>query len=166
MSRAQVIRNATAEDVARCHHIERLCFPEAEAAPRSSIEKRQAQYPEGFLVLEEANEIVGFINSGATHRLDITDEAFKDMIGHDPSGREIVIFSVSIRPDRQGEGLSTPLMHAFIERARALDKANVHLLCKADLVGYYARFGFADRGLSGSEHGGAAWHMMTLPLGP
>ena len=158
------VRDATVTDVPHCHEIESRCFAEAEAAPRSSIEKRQAQFPQGFLVAELDGRVIGLVNSAATHSLDLADEAFKDMVGHDEQGTDLVVFSVAIDPALQGRGYSIPLFEAFLDRARELGKARVHLLCKSHLLGYYYQFGFVDQGVSDSDHGGARWHAMTLAL--
>ncbi len=154
------IRDARSKDVSACHAIERACFEASEAALERSIRTRQRLYPEGFLVAELAEQVVGFINSGATDRVDLADEAFKDMVGHDPDGANIVIFSVAVAPDHQGTGVSRGLLHAFVDRARVLGKRSILLLCKDDLVGYYQRFGFQDMGQSGSSHGGFRWREM------
>ena len=36
------------------------------------------------------------------------------------------------------------------------------LTCKEELIPYYEQFGFENRGLSASVHGGAAWYDMVL----
>ena len=38
------------------------------------------------------------------------------------------------------------------------------LTCLDDLIPFYARLGFADEGLSTSNHGGVPWHQMRLTL--
>ncbi|MBS35897.1 MAG: GNAT family N-acetyltransferase [Thiotrichales bacterium] len=158
------VRQARGDDVATCHCIESACFPDAEAAPHTSIEVRQHQFPEGFLVIEVDGAIAGFVNTGCTDHVELEDEAFKEMVGHDSRGSEMVIFSIAVTPELQGAGLSVLLMNAIIDRARELGKQCLHLLCKSPLVRYYERYGFCDQGLSGSQHGGASWHAMCLTL--
>lgn len=159
-----VIRPATAEDVPACARIESLCFPEAEAASLEKIEKRQRLFPEGFLVAEVGGELVGFVNSGATNETDLSDEALKDMVGHDPAGANLVIFSLAVTPARQGQGVARRLLETFAATAGSLGRKAILLLCKERLVRYYARFGFDDLGESASAHGGARWHQMRLDL--
>ena len=36
------------------------------------------------------------------------------------------------------------------------------LTCKERLIGFYARFGFVDEGVSASTHGDVVWHQMRL----
>ena len=40
----------------------------------------------------------------------------------------------------------------------------VILTCKQEKIPYYQKFGFQNRGVSASEHGGAVWYDMVLPL--
>lgn len=158
------VRTVTASDIPACARIEAACFPPEEAASPEKLAKRAALYPDGFVVGVLDGEVVGFANGAATHQPDLADEAFKDLVGHDPTGTALVIFSLTVRPDLQGRGLSRPLLEGFLSRAKALRKERVLLLCKAHLVPYYARFGFVDLGRSASTHGGAVWHEMRLDL--
>jgi len=154
------MRQALGADIARCHQIEQACFEVTEAAPRSSIEKRQRLYPQGFIVAELRKTIVGFINSGATDKQDLSDEAFKDMVGHEDNGANIVVFSVAVDPAYQKNGIARQLLFRFCERATMLKKNAILLLCKSDLLGLYQKFGFIDLGKSASTHGGFSWHTM------
>lgn len=158
------IREVKEEDVRSCHQIEFLCFEPSEAATLEKIRCRQQQYPEGFLVAELENEIVGFINSGATNEPDLSDEEFKDLIGHDPEGKNLVIFSVAIKPDYQKAGISRRLMEVFLKRAKTQNKKEVFLLCKAHLITYYEKLGFRNAGESKSDHGGFSWKEMRQKL--
>jgi len=152
------------EDVRSCHQIESLCFEPSEAATLKKIQIRQQQYPEGFLVAEEDHRVIGFINCAATDKPDLADEEFKDMIGHDQKGKNLVIFSVAIMPEYQKTGLSKRLMKDFLKRARDQKKEFVLLLCKTNLVPYYEKFGFKNCGESQSDHGGFSWFEMRLDL--
>lgn len=158
------IHHARPEHIDACYQIETQCFGSAEAATRARIQLRQKQFPQGFFVAERHGEIVGFINSGATDDPDLSREEFKDLIGHDPDGRNLVIFSVAVRPDQQQTGISRRLMIHYLEWARGQSKLTVLLLCKPDMVSYYKKFGFSDQGLSQSDHGGIQWHEMRLVL--
>jgi ribosomal protein S18 acetylase RimI-like enzyme len=164
------IRRASPADLDACHRIEARCFPPGEAAPRASIQTRIVQFPAGFLVAEyetdRGREIVGMINGGATHRADITDEDFKKLIGHDPNGANLVIFSLAVLPDYRRQGIAARLLRTFIAQAQKRGHQRILLLCKTPLIAYYERFGFVHAGESASTHGGAAWHEMALLLEP
>ena len=155
------IRYATRDDLDACHHIESACFLPSEAASRASIETRIKIFPEGFLVAEIDGKVVGQLNSGATDLDDITDEAFKKLIGHTPTGKHLVIFSLSVLPDYQGQGIAGQLLRRYACEAESNGRAAILLLCKSELIPYYQRFGFIDRGISASTHGGVEWHEMA-----
>lgn len=159
-----LIRTVVPTDLDRCFAIETLAYEGDEAATREKIATRIATWPEGFIVAEVDGVVAGFINAGATFEVQMADEAFKELIGHDPAGSEVVIMSVVVHPDFQGLGLSRPLLNAFIARMGELGKARIHLMCKERHVPLYQRFGFVYIKASESDHGGMAWHEMVLSL--
>lgn len=158
------IRQVLPADLDACHRLEAVCFPEEEAASRENIAVRIGQYPEGFQVAEQDGVIVGHVNGGATGKDDITDEAFKALIGHDPDGGNAVVFSLAVDPAHRRNGLGARLMRSYVDSMRTQGRENVLLLCKEALLPFYGRLGFVDRGLSASTHGGAAWYEMVLAL--
>ena len=158
------IRIVTEQDLDRCFEIESVSYSGDEAATREKILKRIVAYPQGFIVLENEHEIIGFINSGATHEVELSDEEFKELVGHDPQGEHIVILSVVVHPAYQGQGMASKLMKDFIARMKALGKSDIYLICQFELIDMYARYGFVDLGASDSDHGGLRWNEMSLSL--
>lgn len=156
--------NATLSDTDRCYQIEISAYEGDEAATREKIETRIAQYPEGFLILEQDGEVVGFINSGCAHEVVMSDEAFKELVGHDAAAPNVVIMSVVVDPAHQGKGFSTLLMRTFVQRMREMGKATIHLMCKERHIELYRRMGYAYVRPSPSDHGGMAWHEMVMTL--
>ncbi|WP_282270983.1 GNAT family N-acetyltransferase [Stenotrophomonas sp. PS02298] len=157
-------REARAADAERCYQIEISAYEGDEAATLAKISTRIAQYPQGFLVLEADGTNVGFINAGCAHLVVMSDEAFKELIGHDPDAPNVVIMSVVVDPAHQGKGYSKQLMTVFVERMRALGKKTIHLMCKDRHVELYLRMGYAYVKPSESSHGGMAWHEMVMVL--
>ncbi len=157
------IRQVNKNDVDGCYRIEFACYT-SDGATREKILKRIVLFPEGFLIAESEGKIIGFINSASTDKEDITDEALKDMIGHVKDGRNMVIFSLAVLPEFQGNGISNQLMARFIEVAKGLKKEKILLICKSDLIPYYQNYGFVYGGKSKSQHGGFEWHEMYLLL--
>lgn len=159
-----IFRNARPTDADRCFEIETSAYEGDEAATHEKIATRIGLYPEGFLILEIDGRIAGFINSGCAQQVEMADEAFKELVGHDPDAPNVVILSVVVDPAQQGKGLSRALMVAFVERMRAMDKTTIHLMCKAHHVPLYERLGYRYRQPSASDHGGMAWHEMSMDL--
>ena len=158
------IRHAEIKDLDACCEIESACFPPSEAASRASIETRIKIFSDGFLVAEQLGTIVGQLNSGATDKDDITDEAFKQLIGHVSGGKNLVVFSLSVSPDYRRQGIAGTLLKHFCAKAQRDQRSAILLLCKSDLIAFYQRFGFVDRGRSNSTHGGVPWNEMGLSL--
>lgn len=158
-------RNATLKDLDKIVNIEAACFPKLEAASQESIKERINIFPDGFLLLELDNKIIGFINGAATNRETINDPMFEDMKAHHTNtGKNLAIYGVDIHPDYQGKGYSRPMMDIYIRNAKNNQRQNIILTCKAHLVNYYSSFGFESKGLSQSNHGGAEWYDMVLKL--
>jgi ribosomal protein S18 acetylase RimI-like enzyme len=158
------IRHATIKDLDACDTIESASFAASEAASRVSLETRIKVFSDGFLVAELDGKVVGQVNSGATNKDDITDEAFKQLIGHEAGGKHLVIFSLSVLPQYRHQGIATHLLRSLIQVSRNEGRSTILLLCKLELISYYQRFGFVDCGKSASTHGGVPWHEMALNL--
>ena len=157
-------RNAKPSDATRCFEIETAAYEGDEAATLKKISKRIEEYPDGFLILEEQGEIVGFINCGCAHDVEMSDEEFKELVGHDPDAPNVVIMSVVVDPAHQGRGLSRALMTEFVDRMRKVGKSAIFLMCKEHHVPLYERFGYSYLQPSTSDHGGMTWHEMSMKL--
>ena len=157
-------RNASPLDAKRCFDVEILAYDGDEAATLEKISKRIAVYSQGFLILEVGKEIVGFINSGCAYDVEMSDEDFKELIGHDPAAPNVVIMSVVVDPAYQGRGFSSALMSEFVRRMTETNKETIHLMCKEHHVSLYEKFGYRYTQPSASDHGGVRWHEMMMEL--
>jgi ribosomal protein S18 acetylase RimI-like enzyme len=157
------IRQVNKNDVDGCYRIESTCYT-SDGATREKMLKRVMLFSEGFLIAESKGKIIGFVNSASTDKEDIADEEFKDMVGHVKEGKNIVVFSLAVLPEFQGNGISKQLMARFVEVSKGLKKEKILLICKSDLITYYKNFGFLYGGKSKSQHGGFEWHEMYLLL--
>jgi ribosomal protein S18 acetylase RimI-like enzyme len=157
------IRQVNKNDVDGCYRAESTCYT-SDGATREKILKRIMLFPEGFFIAESKGKIIGLINSASTDKEEITDEEFKDMIGHVKEGRNMVVFSLAVLPGFQGNGIAKQLMARFIEVSKGLKKEKIMLICKSELVPYYQNYGFLYAGESKSKHGGFEWHEMYLLL--
>ena len=159
-----IIRNVILKDLEECYLVEISGFPPEEAATKETIRLRIDSFPQGFFVAELNGTVIGMLNSASTDKDDISDEELKQLIGHDPNGRNMVVFALAVLPEYRKQGIARQLMQRFTEEARKLDKENILLMCKGHLIAYYASMRFEHVGLSKSTHGGAEWHEMRLRL--
>ena len=158
------IRRVERSDAEACARLEQRCYSRLEAATQEYLEKRIEVYPDGFYVAELDGRIVGIINSGATHKSDITDEELKYLIGHVRNGRNSVIFSVAVDPACRGRGIARQLIGRLVEVSEVKEKQRIVLLCREELIEFYRKLGFSYGGLSVSHFGGFSWHQMQYEL--
>ncbi len=158
------VRPGTLSDLDRCVEIEEACFPKEQAASRESIRSRLAAYPEHILIGELNGTITGYAMGPAINTETIADEMFADTSCHSGENPYQSVFSLAVHPDFQRRGYGRILLKALIALARQEGRRAVTLTCRAEKLDYYASFGFENRGVSSSVHGGVVWYDMVLPL--
>ena len=156
------IRQATLSDLDTITQIEATCFPPAEAASKEQLRKRLQTFTQSFFVAEKEGKIVGFINGAIVDEKIISDAMFEETTFHKPNGRYQSIFGLDVLPQYQHQGIATELMNHMIASARETGKKGLILTCKETLIPFYSRFGYKNKGLSLSSHGGATWYDMIL----
>lgn len=156
------IRKVTPEDLDAVSEVEAVCFPEAEAAAKASFRQRINTFPDSFFVAESDGKIIGFINGCITNETTIYDELFSNAALHIPNGDYQTIFGLDVIPEYRNKGIAAQLMNYMIDVSKSKGRKGVILTCKEHLINYYSKFGFENKGISESGHGGAKWYDMIL----
>jgi ribosomal protein S18 acetylase RimI-like enzyme len=156
------IRKAILPDLDEITALEAVCFPEAEAASGSSFLQRLQTFPDSFFVAEIEAGIIGFVNGCVTNDEVISDELFASSSLHVPDGKYQSIFGLDVHPDYRRKGIAAELMNHMIKAAREAGRNGLILTCKDRLIHYYESFGYVNKGVSKSNHGGAVWYDMIL----
>ncbi|MBU5676878.1 GNAT family N-acetyltransferase [Alkaliphilus sp. MSJ-5] len=156
------IRRISIEDLDAVAEVEARCFPEEEAATKASFEQRIKTFPESFFVAEIEGKIIGFINGCIINETAIYDELFNDATLHVPDGDYQTIFGLDVIPEYRNQGIAAQLMNHMIEVSRLEGRKGVILTCKEKLIHYYTKFGYVNKGISKSVHGGSKWYDMIL----
>ncbi len=156
------IRKGCFDDAGCLADIEAICFPKSEAAGLASFEARLKSFGNCFLIAEMDGKIIGFINGMVTDRETITDEMFEDASLHKENGMWQSIFGLDVLPEYRCRGVAAELMRTFIAKARKEGRKGCILTCKERLIPYYSKFGYVNKGVSESQHGGAVWYDMIL----
>lgn len=156
------IRQVYIEDLDAVTRVEAICFPKAEAAARASFEQRIKTFPESFFVAEIDGKIIGFTNGCVINDTVIYDELYEDSNLHIPDGNYQTIFGLDVIPKYQRQGIAAQLMNHMIKVSNGAGRKGIILTCKDKLVHYYEKFGFVNKGVSQSVHGGAEWYDMIL----
>lgn len=157
-----IIRNATADDLKELLRIEQECFPPKEAAKEKDLKERLKIYPNHFWLLIEDGKTVSFINGFTTDESDLRDEMYENAGLHDENGSWQMIFGVNTLPEYRKRGYAGILIKKVIENAQKENRSGIVLTCKDYLIDYYSKFGFADEGVSKSQHGNETWNQMRL----
>lgn len=156
------IRQATIEDLDSIAKVESICFPLTEAATRESFNQRVNTFSKSFFVAEIDEKIIGFINGAIINGTVIYDELYEDSTLHIPDGDYQTIFGLDVIPDYRNIGVAAQLMNYMIEVSKLAGRKGLILTCKDKLIHYYEKFGYVNKGISKSVHGGAKWYDMIL----
>ena len=157
------IRNVTPADLDAVTALEAVCFSPATAATREAFAYRIAAFPERFFVAEQQGVIIGIIN-GCASSLPVIEDALFEPQGHEPDGKHQMVFGLAVLPEFQRQGVGAALMAHLIRYARETGMEQVILTCREEKIAYYSKFGFQNRGISQSVHGGVVWYDMVLEL--
>ena len=157
------IRNVLPTDLQMVTALEARCFPVAEAAGEQAFAYRIAAFPERFFVAEAQGEIIGLVN-GCASSLPLIDDSLYEPKGHEPMGKNKMVFGLAVHPQWQKRGIGSALLQRLIAYARETDMEQVILTCKEEKISYYQKFGFENQGVSKSVHGGTIWYDMTLKI--
>jgi GNAT superfamily N-acetyltransferase len=159
----EVIAETSHEEVcAAITALEAACFPLTEAAPYDSFDARLKAFPDRFWLLYLDGKLISMVNGCLSHERDLRDEMFHDAGLHTGEGTWQMIFGVATLPEHRRRGYAGRLLEAAIGQCRREGREGLVLTCKDYRVHYYASFGFADEGLSASEHGGDVWYQMRV----
>lgn len=158
------IRNVKNEDLEIITEIELECFPKEEAATKESLQERIKTFPNKFWIAEYKGKGVGFINGCVTNSHVIFDELYTNSLLHIEDGDYQAVFGLDVIPNYQGKGIAKLLMNTLIEETKSAGKKGVILTCKENLIPFYEKFGFRNKGISESAHGGVTWYDMVLDI--
>ena len=160
------LRRGSPADLEAVAALEALCFPPAEAADRETLAGRLNAYGAHFLLLEEGEKLIAFLDGFATDEADLRDEMYADPSMHRENGKWEMIFGVDTHPGFRRQGCASLLLEQAVQDAKAAGRLGLVLTCKEGLAPFYARFGFRDEGITEkSRHGGASWRQMRLRFG-
>lgn len=158
------IRNVKIEDLPEIVVIEHLCFPNVDAATSEVLEKRIRLISDSFFVAEENGVIIGFVNGPVIESTFITDDLFKDVKANPAFGCHQSILGIAVTPHFQTRGVASALLMHIEKEASKNQRKSITLTCKENLIQFYENYGYLNKGVSNSEHGGAIWYNMIKML--
>lgn len=159
-------RTIHSDEIEKAIAIEHTCFPPYEACSPENMTARIGVACDFFLVAVDktSGKIAGFLNGIATDETEFKDEFFTDASNHNPDGDNVMICGLDVLPEYQMKGLARELVRQYAAREKSRGRKSLVLTCLDNKVGMYQKFGFVDKGISGSVWAGEEWHEMSLAL--
>ncbi|GGE30047.1 GNAT family N-acetyltransferase [Streptococcus himalayensis] len=154
------IRQARIEDLAAIVAIERENFSLEEAMSQEVLEAHLKHCKTSFLVAEEGNELLGYLEGPVQRERHLKDLSFTVSVidTSEQVGGYISITSLSISPTSQGSGIGKALINAMKAVATRDGRLGINLTCHDYLIAYYERHGFINEGVSSSQYAEEVWY--------
>lgn len=157
------LRNVQKTDLEELVVIENEGFTKVEAATREAFAERIQLIADTFIVVEKQGEILGYINGPVIHQPYITDDLFEEIKENPKSGGYQSILGVVVSIQARNQGIARILINKIEELVKENEREGITLTCKKELVSFYEKLGFANHGISESQHGGVSWYNMIKP---
>ncbi len=157
-------RNVVADDLERLIQLENEGFTKEEAATTKALKQRIEIIPDTFIVAEENNKIVGYINGPVISNKCITDDLFASIRPNPNMGGYLSVLGLVVAKDFQHQGIAGQLLNYFENIARQHARFGVTLTCRDTLVSFYESHGYINKGLSDSNHANVAWYNLVKEL--
>jgi len=184
-------RRVRASDVPRVNEIEQAGYPSDEAALRKTMEMRQREAADYFLVAEAdinkllvlrptsstdnsssepSVQVIGYVCSTASRGETLEHDT---MTQHDPAGETLCIHSVCVDTRFQKMGIASLMLEQYLARLRVARQGlrkdqfpikRVLLISKERNLGLYKRAGFKVDGPSDVVHGRDQWFQCSYVL--
>lgn len=158
-------RNASVQDINEIASIESQGYPPDEAATLDSLQFRQREAPEAFMVAhrhdqDKGGSIEGYVCGTCTDSSKLQHES---MSNHVPHGKTLCIHSVCVRDNLKRRGLGSAMLETYLKHMPgALPHVKeCRLICKEHLIGFYREAGFQLEGRSDVVHGKDPWYELS-----
>ena len=108
------IRPPMDEDLDQLVQVEQQSFPPQEAATRQALSYRIRTFDGCFFVAQAGEQVVGMINGCATDLPILCDELYLPDSGHNPQGKNQMVFDLAVLPSCRRQGVGSALLLSLI----------------------------------------------------
>lgn len=138
-----LIRKATQDDVKRIYALE-ASIEEDNAACEAVLLERLRMFNDGFLIVEEKGEIIGYLESLIWNNRNFScfDDICDFPIHHTIHGDTLYVIFLAVRTDRRRQGIATKMLELIGEVARYYGIGRICLVSKNELQSVYEKAGF------------------------
>ncbi|MCO7175747.1 GNAT family N-acetyltransferase [Sporolactobacillus kofuensis] len=159
-----ILRHVRQEDLKQLVGLENTGFTPEEAATENAFINRIATIPDTFIIAEEAQKIIGYVNGPVISVPFITDDLFNTTLPNPEKGGHQSILGILVDPNHQRKGIACLLLKALEKEAKKNERLTVTLTCREALIPFYEKNGYTNQGIAESQHGGIKWFTMTKQL--
>ena len=141
------IREATQSDMEQICLISDCTAGSREITNRKMMEERIRSHADTFLLASLDDMVIAYILG-----IDLANSSLSRWIvemadGEAISNRNLVIDGLSVHPDYQGQGFGTLLLAALKQVALQHNSPGIYILCKDELLSYFAMNEFMEQGI-------------------
>lgn len=117
------IRFARETDLSALVKIEHVCWRSSLQTPTSTLYNRVLKNPQGQLVVEMDNRVVGVLYSQRIRHLESLGTANVHTVDglHDPTGPYVQLLGLNVLPDQQNRNLGHELLEFMLQRCRVME---------------------------------------------
>jgi ribosomal protein S18 acetylase RimI-like enzyme len=159
-----IIRQVEEKDLNQLITLENKGFTPAEAASKDAFITRINTIPDTFIIAQENEEIIGYVNGPVISAPFITDDLFKKTISNPEAGGHQSILGIVVNPNHHHKGIASMLLREFEKQAQDKQRLTVTLTCKEELIPFYEKNGYVNQGVAESQHAGVQWFNMSKEL--
>jgi len=152
------LRTVQLTDLQQLILIENEAFTPEEAATREAFIERIRLIPDTFIVAEQGDTVLGYVNGPIINKSYITDDLFIEIQPNPARGGYQSILGLAVSSQARSQGIAKLLLDKLDELTAANDRQGTTLTCKEELIPFYEKLGFTNEGVSESEHGGIRWY--------
>ena len=134
--------------------LEQSSYPPDEAASIDSILTRFNKAAHLQLCGYIGSELVAMVMATSTKGIALSWE-------HEP-GSTICIHSLVVKKPFRNKGYAREIMQQYLRNFNGMKFEKICIIVHSELIEFYKRFGFVDKGRSAIQHGSSHWNDMVL----
>ena len=155
----------TPEDLPEIMAIENAGFTPEEAAAEAAMAERIRTIADSFIVARTSGgRIAGYVVGPVTAARYISDGLFAQSRPNPATGGFQTILSLATHPDLRSQGIASRLLEELAASCRRKQREGITLTCLENLIPFYQKHGYANEGVSASEHAGEVWYNLVKTL--
>ena len=141
------IREAQQSDIDQICLIQESISNSLEVLNREIIEERIRNFADTFLLASLDDQVIAYISATDFATSSVSRWIVEMADGEAISNGNLVIDTLSVHPNYQGQGFGTLLLAAMKQVALQQNSSAIYLICKDELLSYFEMNEFMEQGI-------------------